>query len=83
MAGWSSYNKLDVFILIPLQSIALASTTFVGQNFGAGKTARARSGARQALVMSLIITAALSVCLLYTSIPVLYFTLPTVSPLTT
>ncbi len=71
MAGWSSYNKLDVFILIPLQSIALASTTFVGQNFGAGKTVRARSGARQALVMSLIITAALSVLLMLCARPLL------------
>ena len=42
MAGWSSYNKLDAFILIPVQSIALASTTFVGQNWGAKKLARAR-----------------------------------------
>ncbi|MEA4912665.1 MAG: MATE family efflux transporter, partial [Oscillospiraceae bacterium] len=36
MAGYSSYNKLDVFIVIPMQSIGLASTTFVGQNFGCG-----------------------------------------------
>ena len=35
MAGWSSYNKLDAFTLIPMQAIAMASTTFVGQNYGA------------------------------------------------
>lgn len=60
MAGWSSYNKLDVFILIPVQSIALASATFVGQNFGAGELQRARQGVKQALYMSLGITALLS-----------------------
>lgn len=71
MAGWSSYNKLDVFILIPLQSIALASTTFVGQNHGAGKLSRARQGARQALGMSLVITAALSALLILCARPLL------------
>lgn len=44
MAGWSSYNKLDAFILIPMQAIAMASTTFVGQNFGARQIERARQG---------------------------------------
>lgn len=60
MAGWSSYNKLDIYVLIPVQSIALASTTFVGQNFGAKNLARARQGVRQALSMSLVVTALLS-----------------------
>ena len=66
MAGWSSYNKLDIFILIPVQSIALASTTFVGQNAGAKNLSRARRGVRWSLCMSLIITAALSALLILT-----------------
>lgn len=61
MAGWSSYNKLDVFALIPMQSVALALTTFVGQNYGAGHMDRARKGVRQALWMTLSITAILCV----------------------
>lgn len=61
MGGWTSYNKLDVFILIPVQSIALASTTFVGQNCGAQNYPRARRGVRQALFMSLICTALITV----------------------
>ncbi len=69
MAGWSSYNKLDVFILIPVQSIALASTTFVGQNYGAGKLARAREGVKQSLYMSLIITAVLGVLMEFAARP--------------
>lgn len=59
MAGWSSYNKIDTYTLVPMQSIAMASTTFVGQNYGAGKLSRARKGVRQALSMSIVITAAL------------------------
>lgn len=59
MAGWSSYSKIDVYALVPVQSIAIASTTFVGQNYGAGKLDRARKGVRQALTMSIGITALL------------------------
>ena len=61
MAGWSSYNKLDVFALIPMQSVALALTTFVGQNYGAGHLDRARKGVWQALWMTLSVTAVLCV----------------------
>ena len=32
MAGWSSYNKLDQFIMLPMQSMAMAATTFVSQS---------------------------------------------------
>lgn len=63
MAGWSAYNKLDIYVLIPVQSIALASTTFVGQNYGSGNLPRARDGVKKALMMSLVVTAAL-ICVL-------------------
>ena len=60
MAGWGNYGKLDIFIIVPCMAIAQASTTFVGQNWGAQQPRRARQGARQSLVLSLIITAALA-----------------------
>ena len=41
MAGWGCYNKLDQFVMLPMQSMAMASTTFVSQNIGAGKQKRA------------------------------------------
>ena len=61
MAGYSIYGKLDSFVLIPVQAIAIASTTMVGQNWGAKKVKRARDGIRDAILISLISTAALSV----------------------
>lgn len=61
MAGWTSYNKLDSFIWLPMLSIGMAATTFVGQNLGAGQVERARRGVRVALVLSLIFTALLVV----------------------
>ena len=55
MAGWSAYSKLDKLCLLPIQSIALAVTTFVGQNLGAHQEKRARKGVRVALGMALTI----------------------------
>ena len=59
MAGYGVYGKIDAFALIPVQSISMSSTTFVGQNWGAKKTGRAREGVRTAILMSIIATAAL------------------------
>ena len=61
MAGYSVYNKLDAFVLIPVQAIAMSSTTMVGQNWGANQKNRARDSVRKAVVLSLISTAVLSV----------------------
>ena len=71
MAGWSSYGKIDQFVMLPLTSIALASTTFVGQNLGAGDIGRAKKGTRTALLMSEVIT-------LILMIPVMTFAEPLV-----
>ena len=56
MAGWASYNKLDAFIWLPMLSLGMAVTTFVGQNLGAGKPERARRGVRVSVVLSLVST---------------------------
>lgn len=71
MAGWTSYNKLDAFLLIPVQSIAMASTTFVGQNYGANKTARAKEGVNKSLKLSVMITAGLAVLMVLCKRPLL------------
>ncbi len=60
MAGWSCYNKLDTFIMLPMQSMAMAATTFVSQNLGAGKVRRAGQGAWVTIAMSVGVTAAVA-----------------------
>jgi len=52
MAGWTAYGKIDQLIFLPMQSLALASTTFVGQNLGIGQTERAKKGVSYALHIS-------------------------------
>lgn len=63
MAGWSSYLKVDSFVLLPMQSISLASTTFVGQNLGAKQLERAKKGTKVSLGLSLGVTITLSILL--------------------
>ena len=76
MAGYGVYNKIDAFALIPVQSISMSSTTFVGQNWGARQPRRAREGVRTATVMSLIATAVLGVLVFLLARPLMGFFSP-------
>ena len=66
MSGWTTYAKVDQLLFLPMQSIALASTTFVGQNLGCGQVDRAKEGVKQSLMISIASTVILM-------IPVLIF----------
>lgn len=57
MAGWSSYIKIDQFVVIPTNSISMAITTFVGQNLGAFRADRANKGTKTAISISMAATA--------------------------
>ena len=72
MSGWTAYSKIDQLLFLPMQSIALASTTFVGQNLGRNLPDRARAGVRQSLTIAVISTVVLMV-------PVMVFAGPVVS----
>ncbi len=63
MAGWSSYNKLDSFLMLPMQSMAAAATTFVSQNIGAGKERRANRGTISTILLTLSVTSVIAVFL--------------------
>ena len=66
MSGWTAYSKIDQLILLPVQSIALASTTFVGQNLGINQIQRAKHGIRTSLWLGIGTTVVIM-------IPVLFF----------
>lgn len=53
MGAWTTFHKLDQFLLLPMQTVAISATTFVGQNLGAGKDARAKRGVTVSLLLSL------------------------------
>lgn len=51
-AAWASYNKLDVIFWMIINAFGIAITTFVGQNYGAGKIDRARKGVKVCTLMT-------------------------------
>lgn len=63
MAGWSSYSKIDTFVMLPMMSMGQATTTFVSQNIGAKNLERAKKGANRALLMSITISVAIAAIL--------------------
>lgn len=72
MAGYSSYNKIDKVCLLPLQSIGLAITIFMGQNIGAGNSERAIKGVKTATRMN-VVTAIVLLTFLWVVAPYLIY----------
>ncbi len=72
MSGWTTYARVDQLLFLPMQSISLAATTFVGQNLGCNQVARARKGVLQANILAVTSTVILT-------IPVVLFAAPIVS----
>lgn len=55
-AAWSAYGKIDCLFWMVINSLGIAISVFVGQNFGAGLYERSRKGVRDALWISLALT---------------------------
>ena len=64
MSGWTAFSKIEQLMLLPMQSISLASTTFVGQNLGCNQVARAKKGVTISLMLAGISTATLMIPIL-------------------
>ena len=73
MSGWTAYAKIDQLLFLPMQSIALASTTFVGQNLGCNQVERAKKGVSQALLIAIVSTVVLMIPVMAFASPVVAF----------
>lgn len=71
MAASSAAFNLEIFSYYIMNSFGQACTTFVGQNYGAGKGERCRKTLKLCLLQSLVSTAAASVLILLFSHPLL------------
>ena len=60
MAAFSVAVKIDTFAYMPVQDFGNAFSTFVAQNYGAGKTKRIREGIRSAVKTAFFFGAAVS-----------------------
>ena len=59
-SGWGIYLRIDAFVILPMQTFAMAVTTFTGQNAGARNLERIKQGIRATLLLCAIVT--LTIC---------------------
>lgn len=65
MAGCGSYSKVEGFVFLPITAFAMALTTFIGQNLGAGQHDRAKQGARIGILCSMAMAELIGVALFF------------------
>ena len=63
IAAWTAYGKIDSVFWMIINAFGISVTTFVGQNYGAGKMDRVKKGIRQCLAMTLASSVFLSLFL--------------------
>jgi len=63
IAAWTAYGKIDSVFWMIISAFGISITTFVGQNYGAGKKDRVYKGIRVCMAMSFTAAIALSVLL--------------------
>lgn len=70
IAGFTATNKLYGLLEIAATSYGYAVTTYVGQNFGAGKHKRIRDGMKSAVALSLITSCVIAAIMLLFGRPI-------------
>lgn len=55
MAGCGSYAKIQGFVFLPIMSITMAMTTFVGQNLGAQKVDRVKTCMKEGTLLTVVL----------------------------
>ena len=76
VASWAMSGKTDGFYWAVSNAMGAAITSFIAQNYGAGRTDRVRQCVRQGLIMHFAITALVSAGLMLTAIPLLRLLTP-------
>lgn len=66
MAAWTAFGKVDSIIWMVMGAFSVAVTTFVGQNWGAGKVDRVKTSIRTGMVVELLSTLIMSGVILLT-----------------
>ena len=72
VAAWSAYGKLDAIYWMVSGAFGIAITTFVGQNYGAGKYDRIHKSVRTCLIMHLLSSTGIILFLIFLRIPLFH-----------
>lgn len=65
VAAWTAYSKIDSIFWMIISAFGISATTFVGQNYGAGKSDRVRKGIRTCMGISFVTTIMISLLLYF------------------
>ena len=65
VTAWATYGKVDGLYWMMINALGISATTFVGQNFGAGRLDRVRKGAGACMVIGVVLTAIVSTALYF------------------
>ena len=76
VASWAMSGKTDGFYWAVSNAMGAAITSFIAQNYGAGRTDRVRQCVKQGLIMHFTITLAVSAGLMLSAVPVLRLLTP-------
>jgi putative MATE family efflux protein len=76
VASWAMSGKTDGFFWAISNAMGAAITSFIAQNYGAGRTDRVRQCVKQGLIMHFVVTIVASAALMITAIPVLRLLTP-------
>lgn len=56
VAAWAAYGKVDGLFWMMVSALGISATTFIGQNYGAGKTERVHRGVRVCMILAVVMT---------------------------
>jgi Na+-driven multidrug efflux pump len=65
VAAWASYYKIDSLFWMMVNAFGISVTTFVGQNYGAGKEERVHAGVRSCMGMTIAASITMSILIYY------------------
>lgn len=65
MAACGAYSRIEGFVFLPIMSMSMALTSYIGQNLGAKEYDRAKQGARFGILTSIILAELIGVVLFF------------------
>ena len=71
LAAWAAYWKIDGVFWMICGAVGVTLTTFSGQNFGAGKVSKVKSGVRNVTIAVIFLTILYSILILKISAPLM------------
>jgi MATE family, multidrug efflux pump len=71
VAAYSAAGRIDNLAVLPAMNFSMALSTFVGQNIGAGKSDRVRSGLKATIRMTVIVSVVMSLFIILLKVPMM------------